>query len=124
MKLLKGNKLTNKPDPYYIELSSAYSLLAEFSANPSQTDQPTYIDSQFEISAAMRHHEKKNDKIIKYIIENRKNDKVLINAAIKLAEDERNVMNKGIMTKGQQVTINETQIDTHEQKSAIEVRTW
>ena len=33
----KGSKLKRKSDQYYIGLSNAYSSLAEFSANPSQT---------------------------------------------------------------------------------------
>ena len=74
MKVRKVTILKNKSDPSYIELSNAYSLLAELSANPSQVDHPTDTDSQFKISTAMRRHENKNDKINKYIIENKDND--------------------------------------------------
>ena len=65
MKVRKGTILINKYDPYYIEISITYHLLAEFSANLSQANQPTDTYSKFKISAAMRHHEKKNDKINK-----------------------------------------------------------
>ena len=112
MKVRKETILTNESDTYYIELGNAYYLLAELSANLIQADQPTDTDSQFKTSAAIKRHEKKNDKINKYTIENRHNDEVLINAAIKLAENERNVMDKHNTTKERQVTINETQTDT------------
>ena len=71
----------------------------------------------------MRRHEKKNNNINKYIIDNKDNDAVLINAAITLAEDDHNFMDKHKMTRGQQVTINETQIDKHEKtkQSAREI---
>ena len=92
MKVHKGTRLTNKYDPYYIALGNTYSLPEDFSANLSQTNQPTNIDSQFKISAAVRRHKKKNDKINKYIIKNKDNDEVLIHAVIKLAEDERNII--------------------------------
>ena len=36
VKVRKGNRLRNKYDPYYIELSNTYYLLAKLSANPSQ----------------------------------------------------------------------------------------
>ena len=60
----------------------------------------------------MSHHKKKNDKINKYISENKYNDEVIIDAAMKLAEHERNVMDKHNITKGQQVTIYETPTNT------------
>ena len=68
MKVRKGTRLTTKSNPYYIELSNAYSLLEEFSANPSQLDQTTNTEIQFKMSAAMRRHENRNNKINKYII--------------------------------------------------------
>ena len=73
----------------------------------------------------MRRHENKNNKINKYIIENKDDDEVLVNAAITLSEDESNIMDKHNMTRGRQVTIDETQIDTHfkNQQSAREL-TW
>ena len=100
LKVRKGTILTTKSNPYYIELSNAYSLLDEFSYNPSQADQTMNIESQFKISAAIGYHEKKRNKINKYIIVNKDNDAVLINAAITIAEDERNVMDKYNMTGG------------------------
>ena len=60
----------------------------------------------------MSHHKKKNDKINKYTSENKYNDEVIIDAAMKLAEHERNVMDKHNITKGQQVTIYETPTNT------------
>ena len=46
----------------------------------------------------MRHHENKNHKINKYIIKHKDNNEVLVDAAIRLAEDEHNVMDKHNMT--------------------------
>ena len=99
VKVRKGTRLTNKYDPYYIELSNAYYLLAELLANMRQSDQPPNTDSQLKTSAAMRHHKKKNNKINNYIIDDKENDKVLINAAIKLAEEEDNIIEKYNVTK-------------------------
>ena len=94
MKVRKGYRLTTKYNPYHIELSNNYSLLEEFSNNPSQTHQTTSIERKFKLSAAIRCQEKKNNKISKQIIKNRDNDAEIINIAIELAHDERNVMNK------------------------------
>ena len=43
-------------------------------------------------------------------------EEVIINAAIKLAEYERNVMDNHSITNGRQVTIDETPTDTHKNK--------
>ena len=75
----KGNRLINKYDPYFIELSNTYSLLADFSANPSQADKPTSTEIQFKISSAKRRHKRENDKIGKYIFANKNNDEEIIN---------------------------------------------
>ena len=69
--------------------------------------------------SAIRLHEKNNNKINKYITENKENEKLLIKSAIKLAEDERNARDKYNMIKGRQVNIDETQTDTHENKTII-----
>ena len=63
-------------------------------SNPSQTNQTTSTEIKFKISAAITPQEKKNNQINKYIIKNRDNDAEIINTAIKLADDERNVTNK------------------------------
>ena len=94
MKVRKGSILTTKYNPYYIELSNTYSILAEFSSNQIQTNQTTSTERKFKISAAIRHQAKKNNQINKYMLNNRDNDAAIINTAIKLADDERNVMNK------------------------------
>ena len=78
MKVRKGNRLRNKSDTYYIELSNTYSLLAEFSANPSQLDKPNSTDRQFKISFAKILHKKENNKIRKYIYANKDNDEEVI----------------------------------------------
>ena len=119
MKVHNGTRLTTKSNPYYIELSGAYSLLSDLSAKPSQADQTTNTKIQFKISAAITRHENKNNKINKYIFENKDNDAVIINAAITLAEDECNVMDKDNMTTAVQVTINEAQTYTHQSKPTI-----
>ena len=56
MKVRKGPRLTNKSNknPYYIELSNKYSLLAEFLANPSQTDHKINTENNFKFNAAVR----------------------------------------------------------------------
>ena len=45
----KGSKVKRKPDQYYTELSNAYSSLAEFSADPSPDDAPTFAASLFKL---------------------------------------------------------------------------
>ena len=45
----KGSKIKRKPDQYYTELSNAYSSLAEFSADPSPDDAPTFAASLFKL---------------------------------------------------------------------------
>ena len=124
MKVRKGKILRNKYDPYYKELSNINYILEELSANPSQSEKPTGTHRQFKISSDMRQHKKKNDKRKKYIIANKDNVKVLIDVAIELSEDERNVMDKHNTTKGQQVTIDETPTNKHKKQSTREVRTW
>ena len=93
-------------------------------ANPSQANQTTNTEINFKISAAISCHETKNNQINKYIIENRYDAALIINAAIKLADDERNVMDKHNTTKGQQFTIDETPTNKHKKQSTREVRTW
>ena len=75
MKVRRGNISRNKSYPYYIELSDTYALLADLSANLSQTYKPISTDSQFRIRAAKRPHKKENDNISKYMYTNRNNDK-------------------------------------------------
>ena len=122
MKVHKGNRLTYKSNPYYIELSNTYSCLSEFSTNPFQENHTTNKERKFKISVAIRRHENKNNQINKYIIDNKDNDSVIINAAIKLADDEINIMEKHKMTIRQQVTIYENQTDTHKAKPTIRQR--
>ena len=101
MTVRKGPILTHESNKnsYYIELSNTYSLLAEFSANPSQRDQPTSIDRKFKLKAVVRRQEKMNNQIDKNTIKAQDNDTTIINAAIKLADDERSVMNKKKSTR-------------------------
>ena len=94
MKVRKGPRSTTKYNPYYIELSNTYSLLAEFSYNSSQIHQTTSTERNFKLNASVRRQEKINNHINTYIIEARDNDAATINTVIKLADDERNVMNK------------------------------
>ena len=105
MKVRKGPRLTNKSNknPYYIELSNTYSLLAEFSANPSQTYQTTSTESKFKLNAAIRFQDNMNNQINKYIIKARYNDAAIINTTIKLAGDECKVMNKPTIRQRDQV---------------------
>ena len=77
-------------------------------ANTSQVDQPTGTDIQFKISAATRRHKKKKDTMEKYISANKDHDGIIIDTAIKLANDESNVMEKHNITKERQVNIYET----------------
>ena len=105
MTVRKGPRLTHKynKNPYYIELSNTYSLLAEFSANPSQRYQPTNTDSNFKHKADVRCQEELNNQIDKNIIKTRDNDAAIINAAIELADDERSTMNKPTIHQRDQV---------------------
>ena len=97
--------MTNKSNkyPYYIELSNTYSLLADFSANPSHTNQYTSTESNLKLNAAVRHQEKRNNKINKYISKDRDHDTAIINTAIKLADDEHNIMKKPTINQRSQV---------------------
>jgi len=54
----KGSKLKRKPDQYYIELSNAYSSLAEFSVDPSPDDAPTRVTSLFKLKSMKRQHQR------------------------------------------------------------------
>ena len=119
MKVLKGNRLRNKSDPYYIELSNTYSLLADFSANPSQTEKPTNKDRQLKTRGAKQLHQKENDKINKYIYDNKNNDDVLIDAAITIAEYERTVMAKNDITDVRQVTIDASHTAAYKNNTKI-----
>ena len=53
---------------------------------------------------------------------NKDNDKELIDAAITLAEDERNVMAKNNITNVQRVTIDAAHTDKHKNKTTIRQR--
>ena len=119
MKVRKCNRFSNKSGPYYIELSNKYSLLAQFLANPSQTDKTTSTDSQFRIRSVNRLHTKKKEKINKYMYANNNNDKELIDAAITLAEDERTARAKNDITNVKQVTIDASHTATHKNKTTI-----
>ena len=92
----KGPRLTYKSNknPYYIELSNTYSLLAEFSSDPSKIYQPIITDRNFKRKADVRRQQKMNIQIDKNIIKAKDNGASIINAAIKLAYDEHSVMNK------------------------------
>ena len=96
MTVRKGPRLTYKSNKntYYIELNNTYSLLADFLVNPSQGDQPTSTDSNFKRKEVVRRQEKMNKQIDKNIIKAENNDKTIINAAIKLAYNERIARNK------------------------------
>ena len=119
MKGCKGYRLINEYDPYYIELSNTYSLLAELSANPSQTDTPTSTDSKFRIRAAKQFQKNKNDKLKKYLYTNRKNDDELIDVAITLAADELTLMGKNDITNVRLVTIDADHTATDKTKTTI-----
>ena len=96
MTVRKGPRLTYKSNknPYYIELRNTYSLLEELSANPTQRDQPTSTYRIFKRKAVVRHKENMNKQIDKNIIKAEDNDTEIINAAIKLTDDERSARNK------------------------------
>ena len=67
MTVRKGHRLTHKSNKntYYIELRNTYSLLAEFSANPSKRDQPISTDRKFKRKAVVRRQENMNKQIDK-----------------------------------------------------------
>ena len=96
MTVRKVPRLTHKSNknPYYIELSNTYSLLAEFSANPIQRYQPTSTYSNFKRKADVRRQEKMNKLIDKNILKAKDNDASIISTAIGLVDDERSIMNK------------------------------
>ena len=91
MTVRKGPRLTHKSNknPYYIELINTYSLLADFSANPSQREQPTSTDRNFKRKADISRQEKMNNNIDKDIIKTWDSDAAIINVAIELSDDER-----------------------------------
>ena len=101
----KGPRFTHKSNknPYYIELSNTYSILAELSTNPIQKKQPTSIDSYFILKENITLQEKINNTVNKNITNTRNNDATIINADIELADDERNVMNKTTINHRAQV---------------------
>ena len=96
MTVRKGSRLIYKSNKtlYYLKLSNTYSLLAEFSANLSQRNQPTNTDSNFKRKAVVRCQENTNKKIYKDIIKAEDNDATLINTTIELADDDRSARSK------------------------------
>ena len=94
--------------------------------NPIQADTPTSTDSQLKIRSAKRRHKKENDKIRKYIYDNKDNDEELIDASIILAEDKYNSMAKNNMNNVRRVTIDAAHTTTHKtkQRSTRGKRTW
>ena len=96
-------KYKSNENPYYIELSNTYSLLAEFSANPSQRYQPTNKVSNFKRKEVVRSQEKMNKKINKNIIKDEENVAAIINATIKLADDKCSARNKTTIHQKSQV---------------------
>ena len=96
MKVRNGPRLTNKSNknPYHIALSNTYSLLVEFLSNPSQTYNNTNTEVNFKFKAAVSRQDKITNQINRHIIKAKDNSAAIINTAIKLADNERNVMNK------------------------------
>ena len=119
MTVRKGPRLTYKynKNPYYIELSNTYSILAEFLDNPSKTDQPISTDRNFKLKAAIRRQEKTNKQIEKNIINTEDNDALVISAAIKLSDDERSAQKKAIHQKDKARKANSTTNHKHNNRS-------
>ena len=84
--------------------------------NPIQADTPTSTDSRLKIRSAKRRHKKENDKIRKYIYDNKDNDEELIDASIILAEDKYNSMAKNNMNNVRRVTIDADNTATRKKK--------
>ena len=88
----KCSKLKRKPDQYYIELSNAYSSLAEFSANPSPDDAPTSAASLFKLKATKFRHQRIQHKIKKKLKDETDTDDAIIEQYIDMAKDEHTEM--------------------------------
>lgn len=115
MKVKRGSKITKKADPYYIELSNAYSQLADFSADPSTQNDPLgEAISQFKIKAAKRRNARAQ-KAIKQKLAGM-SDAAIINTYICRAEDERTAMAKADTTNGKRVTIDAAHIKARKGK--------
>ena len=94
--------------------------------NPIQADTPTSTDSRLKIRSAKRRHKKENDKIRKYIYDNKDNDEELIDASIILAEDKYNSMAKNNMNNVRRVTIDADNTATRKKNNNLteKKKTW
>jgi hypothetical protein len=101
----KGSKLKRKPDQYYIELSNAYSSLAEFSADPSPDDAPTSATSLFKLKSTKRRHQRIQRNIKKKLKDATDTDDAIIELYIDMAEDECTEMAKSDKSNARRVAI-------------------
>jgi hypothetical protein len=101
----KGSKLKRKPDQYYIKLSTAYSSLAEFSADLSPDDAPTSAASLFKLKSTKRRNQRIQRNIKKKLKDNTDTDDAIIEQYIAMAEEERTEMAKSNKSNARRVAI-------------------
>ena len=101
----KGSKLKHKPDQYYIELSNAYSSLAEFLADSSPDDAPTSAASLFKLKSTNRWHQWIQRKIKKKLKDATDTDDAITKQYIDMAEDEHTEMAKSNKSNVRRVAI-------------------
>ncbi len=101
----KDSKRQRKPDQYYIELSNAYSSLADFLANPSPDNAPTSAASLFKLKSMKRRHQQIQHKIKKKLKDATDTDEAIIEQYINLAEDKRTEMAKSNKSNARRVAI-------------------
>ena len=101
----KGSKVKCKPDQYYIELSNAYSSLAEFSADPSPDNTPTSAASLFKLKSMKSRHQRIQRNIKKKLKDATDTDDAIIEQYIDMAEDKRTDMAKSNKSNARRVAI-------------------
>jgi hypothetical protein len=115
----KGSKLQRKPDQYYIELSNAYSSLAEFLANPNPDDAPTSAASLFKLKSMKQRHQRIQCKIKKKLKDATDTDDAIIEQYINLAEDKRTEMAKSDKSNACRVAIDTAHLTPTKPKPSL-----
>jgi hypothetical protein len=115
----KGSKVKRKSDQFYLELSNAYSNLADFLADLSPDDKPTSMTSLFKLKATKRRHQRIQRKIKKKLNDTTDTDDALIKQYIGMAEDKRTEMAKRDTSNVHRVTIDAIHLTPTTSKPSI-----
>ena len=115
----KGSKVNRKSDQFYLELSNAYSNLADFLANLSPDDKPTSVASLFKLKATKRQHQRIQRKIKKKLNNTTDTEDALIKQYIGMAEDKRTEMAKRDTSNVHRVRVDAVHLTPTKSKPSI-----